>query len=58
VEITTRKTGDRQWIFVLNHSAKTQEASLPGRFMDLLTGTTHSGKIALKPYDVLVLQAA
>jgi beta-galactosidase len=58
VEITTRKAGDQQWIFLLNHSAKSQEASFPGRFRDLLTGTTHAGKAALRPYDVLVLQPA
>jgi beta-galactosidase len=58
VEITTRKAGDRQWIFLLNHSAKSQEASFHGRFTDLLTGTTHAEKAALRPYDVLVLQPA
>jgi beta-galactosidase len=58
VEITTRKAGDRQWTFLLNHSAKSQEATLLGRFMDLLTGTTNEGKVALRPYDVLVLQPA
>ena len=58
VEITIRKAGDRQWIFLLNHSEKSQEATLPGRFTDLLTGTTNAGKVALRPYDVLVLQPA
>jgi beta-galactosidase len=58
VEITTRKAGDRQWIFLLNHSAKSQEATLPGRFTNLLTGTTNEGQVALRPYDVLVLQPA
>jgi beta-galactosidase len=58
VEITTRKAGDRQWIFLLNHSAKSQEASFPGQFTDLLTGAKHAGKAALRPYDVLVLQPA
>ena len=58
VEITTRKAGDRQWVFLLNHSEKSREATLPGRFTDLLTGTTNAGKVALRPYDVLVLQPA
>jgi beta-galactosidase len=58
VEITVRHAGDRQWIFVLNHSSKPQEASLPGQFTDLLTGATQAGKVTLGPYDVLVLQPA
>src|SRR5580704_10354082 len=30
VEVSVRKSGERQWIFVLNHTAASQEISLPG----------------------------
>jgi beta-galactosidase len=58
VEMTTRKAGNRQWIFLLNHTSDSQEVSLPGQFNDLLTGATQSRSTSLKPYDVLVLQPA
>ena len=58
VEVSVRKSGQRQWIFVLNHTAASQEISLPGQFKDQLTGTIHSGSTTLNPYDVLVLQRA
>jgi beta-galactosidase len=58
VEITARKSGDKQWVFLLNHTADSKEVTLPGRFADLLTGTTIAEKVSLRPYDVLVLQPA
>ncbi len=58
VEVTVRKSGDKQWIFLLNHTQESQEVSLPGRFADLLTGTAHAEKASLEPYDVLVLKPA
>jgi beta-galactosidase len=58
VEMTTRKAGNRQWIFLLNHTPDSQEVTLPGQFKDLLTGATQSRSTSLKPYDVLVLQPA
>ena len=58
VEITVRTSGDRRWIFLLNHTQESQEVGLPGRFADLLTGTAHAEKASLRPYDVLVLKPA
>ena len=58
VEVTVRKSGDKQWVFLLNHTQESQEVSLPGRFADLLTGTAHAEKASLEPYDVLVLKPA
>ena len=58
VELTVRTSGDRRWIFLLNHTQESQEVSLPGRFADLLTGIVHAEKASLKPYDVLVLKPA
>jgi len=56
VELTTRKSGSKQWVFLLNHTGATQGVTVPGQFKDLLTGATHSGKIGLDAYDVRVLQ--
>jgi beta-galactosidase len=55
VEMTVRKSGDKQWVFLLNHTSASQEVALPERFADLLNGTQLTGKAELKPYDVLVL---
>ena len=38
VEVTVRRAGDKQWIFVLNHIAVSQSVSIPKTFTDLLTG--------------------
>jgi beta-galactosidase len=58
VEMTVRTSGDRRWIFLLNHTQESQEVGLPGRFADLLTGTAHAGKALLGPYEALVLKPA
>jgi beta-galactosidase len=58
VELTHRKAGSRQWIFVLNHTPASQRIALPGPFQDLLRGGTHNGATDLAPYDVLVLRPA
>ncbi len=56
VEVTVRKSGDKQWMFLLNHTSDEQTVSIPGNFADLLTRKTYSGKIELSAYGVLVLQ--
>jgi beta-galactosidase len=58
VEMTVRKSDDKQWVFLLNHTAASQRVTLAGRFRDLLTGTTYSETVNLGAYDVLVLQSA
>ena len=55
VEVTLRHAGDKQWIFVLNHTAVSQSVSLPKTYTDLLTGKTRTGKIDVSGYDVQVL---
>jgi len=57
VEVCTRRSGAREWTFLLNHSGATQAVGLPGQYKDLLTGATHSGKIGLDAYEVRVLQS-
>jgi beta-galactosidase len=58
VELTMRKSGSKQWIFVLNHNSVAQSVSVPGAFTDLLTGESRTGKIEVAGYGVQVLQAA
>jgi beta-galactosidase len=55
VELTVRKSGDKQWIFVLNHTAASQSVTLPRAFVDLLSGERHTGTIEVSAYGVRVL---
>jgi beta-galactosidase len=58
IELTVRRAGDKQWIFVLNHTSVSQSVSIPKTFTDLLTGGTHIGKVDVSGYGVRVLQGA
>ena len=58
VELTARRAGDKQWIFVLNHGSVSQSVNIPKSYTDLLTGETHTGKIDVSGYGVRVLLAA
>jgi beta-galactosidase len=58
VELTVRRAGDKQWIFVLNHGSVSQSVNMPKSYTDLLTGETHTGKIDVSGYGVRVLLAA
>lgn len=57
VELTVRKAGDRQWIFLLNHTSAPLSVNIPKSFADLLTGETHTGKVDVNGYGVRVLHA-
>jgi beta-galactosidase len=56
VELTVRGAGNKQWIFVLNHSSVPQSLSVPKSFTDLLTGETLTGKLDVSGYGVRVLK--
>jgi beta-galactosidase len=58
IELTVRRAGGKQWIFVLNHTSVSQSVTIPKTFTDLLTGGTHTGKVDVSGYGVRVLQAA
>jgi beta-galactosidase len=58
VEMTMRTSGEKRWVFLLNHTSVGQQVTLPGAFTDASSGATHSGKIELKAYDAVVLQPA
>ena len=55
VEMTVRKAGDKEWIFLLNNTSVAQTVTLPKTFTDLLTKETHSGAVELSGYGVRVL---
>jgi beta-galactosidase len=57
VEVTRRKAGSAEWVFLLNHNATPQEVALPAQFKNLLTGAS-GDKVALEAYGVAVLQPA
>lgn len=56
VEITRRRAGQKEWLFVLNHASEAQKFTLPGRFTSVLGKESLSGALELKPYEVVVLQ--
>jgi beta-galactosidase len=58
VELTVRTSGDRQWVFLLNHASVAQTVSIPRRFTDLVTSEAQAGSISLAAYGVRVLQAS
>jgi beta-galactosidase len=58
VERTVRQSGDKRWVFFLNHTPAPQTVTLPSQHKDVLTGATRTGKVTLAPYDVMVLLAS
>ena len=44
VEVTVRKSGNKRWMFVLNHTSGLQSVSVPGSVTDLLTRRIAHGK--------------
>ena len=55
VEMTVRKSGDKEWIFLLNNTSVAQTVNIPKSFTDLVTKEAHSGTIELSGYGVRVL---
>ena len=58
VEVTRRRAGQKEWVFVLNHSKETQSVKLPGKFSDVLSGDAFDRSMEMKSYEVRVLTAA
>jgi len=56
VEVTRRKTADRNVTFVLNHTSKPQSIEVGGTGKNLVTGSTYSGTVQLEAYGVAVLE--
>jgi beta-galactosidase len=57
IELTTRRSGNKSWTFVLNHTSFPQKVSVPGSYRDALTQAAVAGTIDLEAYGVRVLQA-
>jgi beta-galactosidase len=55
VEMTVRKAGDKQWIFLLNYTSVAQTVTIAKPFTDLLTKQALSGTVELSGYGVRVL---
>jgi beta-galactosidase len=56
VEVVERWQGNQPLLFVLNHTERSQEVTLDGRFADLLDGSgTLEGTVTVPPRGVLVL---
>ena len=58
VEMTVRQSGDKHWIFLLNHTATSKTVSIPRACTDLLTGQWRAGTVDLSAYGVRVLVAS
>ena len=57
VEVTVRAAGNKQWMFLLNHTPALQTVNIRRPSTDLLTGEAHNETIDLSAYAVRVLQA-
>jgi beta-galactosidase len=58
VEVTMRRTEKEKWIYLLNHTGKTQTVKMEGKFRDVVGGGAYSGSVSLDGYGVRVLQMA
>jgi beta-galactosidase len=58
VEMTVRKSGDKEWLFLLNNTSVEQTVTIARPFTDLLTKQALSGTVELSGYGVRVLQAS
>jgi beta-galactosidase len=58
VEVTRRRAGGKEWMFLLNHTAEVQKVGLPGKFSAMVGGEPVDGSVAMRGFDVVVLQRA
>ncbi|MFF1573335.1 beta-galactosidase [Leifsonia sp. NPDC058292] len=56
VEAVRRASGDRSYLFLINH--RTEEARAQASGEDLLTGTVHHGSVSIAPGGVAVIREA
>jgi beta-galactosidase GanA len=56
VELTRRRTGDKEWVFVLNHTREDQKVSVPGKFSAVVGNGLSDGALTLRGYDLAVLE--
>ena len=58
VEVTRRRGGETEWVFVLNHTAEVQKISVPGKFNAVVGNGPSDGTLTLSAYDLAVLKRA
>jgi beta-galactosidase len=58
VEVTRRRAGGKEWVFLLNHTAGEQKVVVPRRYQAVLTGDVVVESGSLRGYGVAVLQKA
>jgi hypothetical protein len=56
--VAVRAAGNKQWMFLLNHTPALQTLNIRRPSADLLTGEAHDETIDWSAYAVCVLQAA
>jgi beta-galactosidase len=56
VEVTARWNGNQCVYFLLNHNTIACDLTLPGEYLDLISGTRITEKISIAPLDVLILR--
>jgi beta-galactosidase len=54
VEIVTRSSGDRSWVFVINHGTQVAEVATAG--LELLSGNTVDGSLLVEAGRVAVVR--
>ena len=57
VEITQRKGPQKRVVFIINHAPERRTLTLPGQFLELLSGETIGPKLTIARHGVLVLKA-
>ena len=58
IEVTSRRTNQQTWTYLLNHTAKEQSVNVDGRYTDVLDHSAISGSIRIEPYGVRILVRA
>jgi beta-galactosidase len=56
VEVTRRRAGEKEWVFVLNHTAEEQKVNLAGEFGALVGNGPSNQTLILPAYDLAVLR--
>lgn len=58
VEVTERWQGSQRRLFVLNHTNQTQEITLQGNHLDLITGMHLTDRVTIASKEVMILKRA
>jgi len=58
VEVTRRRAGEKEWMYLLNHTAEEQKISVPGKFVAAVGNGPSAGSLMLRGYDLAVLRSS